>query len=342
LGIDSAVVIRYIIATMTKAIATFDQAVSAFLDNLAGNTKKAYQYDLRNESSGFLFVMESYGVKSTTPISQLNERHGVQWVQWMWKQFNKSTIQRRLSAFKNFMRYCKFAYDVNVSVEQFSEILKSAKLQPKVKNRRIIPMEKIERVVTYSLSPAYDQSDEFDKLRALRDRAFIVCLADSGLRVSEACSLTRGDLTHEYKYAAVIGKGGKVGVVRFSTRAIKHIQSYLKARGKFDGALGVPLATLPLFANTTIKKCRKIGSQTGRKIVDQMARSALGPDYIDGEISPHSLRHYFVMIALENTGGDIKKVKELARHESIVTTELYSQVSNVVLNKSYDDIFNRD
>lgn len=319
------------------------EAIKAFLNNLEGNTRKAYEYDFMNQSSGFLAVILPYGLKPSDPIKSLSERHGVQWVQVMWNNKNKSTISRRVSAFKNLLRFCKYAYRLEASVDQFSEMLKAAKLNPKSKNRRKVPVEKIETILSYVRSPitsVYDNAE--DKLRALRDRAFIVTLADTGLRVSEACSLKRGDIMYETKTAVIVGKGSKTAVIRFSSRSILSIRTYLNERSQVDGTTGKPLSTLPLFAQLVSKKIKPISSQTGRAIVDDMAKEALGPDYVDGEISPHSLRHYFVIMALKFTGGDLKKVKELARHDSILTTELYTQMEDAILNQSYREIFDQE
>ena len=321
---------------------TLEKAIDTFLNNLSGNTQLAYRMDFHNKSSGFLSVMALYGVKATSPIEALTERHGVQWIQWMWDKKNKSTIQRRLSAFKNLIRFCKFKYGLNANVDQYSEMLNAAKLQPKSKNRRRVPMSKIERVINYASHnvPAFKGNDDLVILRGYRDNAFILALADTGLRVSEACSLKRGDIMYETNTAVITGKGNKTALIRFSQRAVRSIGSYLEKRSKSDGKSNKALSTLPLFARHTKNTVKKMSDQTGRAIVESMAKAALGVDYVEGEITPHSFRHFFVMTALRSTHGDLKKVKELARHDAIATTELYTQIENAELDIAYDEIFN--
>ncbi|MBK9781938.1 MAG: tyrosine-type recombinase/integrase [Anaerolineales bacterium] len=58
------------------------------------------------------------------------------------------------------------------------------------------------------------------QLRAYRDRAFLVTLADTGFRVHEACNLRRGDIDWNEGRAVIIGKGNKQAVVRFSSRSL--------------------------------------------------------------------------------------------------------------------------
>jgi site-specific recombinase XerD len=60
-----------------------------------------------------------------------------------------------------------------------------------------------------------------EKLRYLRDRAFLITLADTGLRVHEACGLRRGDIDWNEGKALVIGKGNRQAVVRFSNRSMQ-------------------------------------------------------------------------------------------------------------------------
>ncbi len=51
-------------------------------------------------------------------------------------------------------------------------------------------------------------------------------------------------------------------------------------------------------------------------------------------ITPHSLRHYFVIMVYEAT-GDLKLAQELARHESTETTERYTHLLNPKLDEAY-------
>ena len=102
----------------------------------------------------------------------------------------------------------------------------------------------------------------------LRDRAFLLTLADTGLRVHEACNLRRGDLDWNEGKAMIIGKGNQQAMVRFSTRATDALMDYLKARGKIDGGTKVALSALPLFARHDKgagKKIKPLTTTTGQK-----------------------------------------------------------------------------
>jgi site-specific recombinase XerC len=71
--------------------------------------------------------------------------------------------------------------------------------------------------------------------------------------------------------------------------------------------------------------------------VDGRVRQALG-DKAEGEITPHSFRHYFVTTVLR-ASGNLKLAQELARHSNIAVTQRYAHISNDELDKGYYEIF---
>jgi integrase len=205
------------------------------------------------------------------------------------------------------------------------------------------PRDEIEKVLLFVNNITNSLSDDRDlRLRAMRDRAFMLTLADTGLRVHEACNLRRGDIDWNEGRAVIIGKGNKQAVVRFSRRSLGALKDYLSARAVVDGASGRPLPSLPLFARHDKgagKKVKPITTTTGRNIVSERVRQALG-DEAEGRITPHSFRHYFVTTVLR-ASGNLKLAQELARHASIQVTQRYAHLSNDELDKGYHDIFEK-
>lgn len=190
----------------------------------------------------------------------------------------------------------------------------------------------IERVIQYVSGLSGD-------LPSLRDRAFVLTLADSGLRISEACSLRRGDIDWNERHALVIGKGDKQAVVRFSTRSLAAVKDYLDARAKLDGSSGRPLTSLPVFARhdkKSGKRVLKVSSNGMWQAIKQRIRQAgVAPE----TVRLHDFRHYFVTVVYLAT-GDLKAAQELARHADSKTTSLYAHLGGTV-DRIYDDVFNR-
>lgn len=172
-------------------------------------------------------------------------------------------------------------------------------------------------------------------LMQLRDRSFVLTLADTGFRISELCSLSRGDIDWRDERAVITGKGEKTAVVRFSKRSLAALQEYLAARAKLDGESGKPLGSLPLFAqHGRTKKIKPISIDGMRKAIKVRMQEA------GARVRIHDFRHYFVTMVMMASGGNLKLAQDLARHESTTTTQRYAHFSTTELDENYDKIFN--
>jgi integrase/recombinase XerC len=319
---------------------TITQSIGKFLDivrmSRSINTVRAYANGMRV----FMVVLkENHFDPVRSPASKLTE-DSASWMADALKDFSPATEQLYLAATVRFFEY--------LAAEKLSEInLPRLRLLLRQRTRRPgqrlpqFPREDIEKVLEYVKISIIELSDNLgERLRALRDCAFLLTLADTGLRVHEACNLRRGDIDWNEGRALIIGKGDKQAVVRFSTRSLIALKNYLSARAIPDGSSGRPLPSLPLFARHdrgTGKKVKPITTTTGRNIVNERVRQALG-DQAEGCITPHSFRHYFVTTVLR-ASGNLKLAQELARHASIQVTQRYAHLSDDELDKGYHDIF---
>jgi integrase len=124
---------------------------------------------------------------------------------------------------------------------------------------------------------------------------------------------------------------------------MRALKDYLALRGELDGHSGKQLAALPLFARHDKgagKKVKPITTATGRNIVSERVRQALGEE-AEGHITPHSFRHYFVTTVLRGS-GNLKLAQELARHKNIQVTQRYAHLSDDELDRGYHEIFEKD
>ena len=156
-----------------------------------------------------------------------------------------------------------------------------------------------------------------------RDAAALALLYGSGLRISEALGVKRGDAPVPGKGDAitVTGKGNKQRMVPVLPQVTQLIADYvaicpydLPADGPlFVGSRGGPLS--PRILQLTMERLR----------------GALGlPD----SATPHALRHSFATHLLAR-GGDLRAIQELLGHASLSTTQIYTAVDTERLLEVY-------
>ena len=257
------------------------------------------------------------------------------------KSYSPNTEQLYLTAATGFYEF--LAAD-NLAVINLPRMRMLIKRRSRRVGQRLpqFPKADIKIVLNYAQSMGQIPSEnKRQRLQLLRDRAFILTLADTGLRVHEACNLRRGDVDWQEGKAIIIGKGNQEDIVRFSTRAMNALRDYLNTRAENDGAFGKALTSLPIFARHDLgagKRIEPISTTTGRNIINKRVREALG-DNAAGTITPHSFRHYFVTEILQGSGGNIKLAQKLARHKNIQITQRYAHLSDDELDKGYFEIF---
>jgi integrase/recombinase XerC len=258
------------------------------------------------------------------------------------KPFSPATEQLYVRALARFFRYLSAERLAEINLPRMDMLIENRTRKPGIRLPQF-PTNDIERVLEFvSDITSMTSESQVERLRAMRDRAFLITLADTGLRVHEACNLRRGDLDWNEGRAIIIGKGDKQAVVRFTTRAMRALKDYLSLRGELDGASGKQLTALPLFARHdkgTGKRVKPITPTTGRNIVAERVKQALGSE-AEGHITPHSFRHYFVSTILR-ASGNLKLAQALARHENIQITQRYAHINDDELDKGYYEIFEK-
>jgi integrase/recombinase XerD len=154
---------------------------------------------------------------------------------------------------------------------------------------------------------------------ALRLACLIELIYASGLRVSEATSLTLAALARDPAYLIVRGKGGKERLAPLNGAARAAIKAYLAVRATFlpKGAKANPW----LFASRG--KAARLTPRRFAQLLDEAARDA-GVD--PAKVSPHVLRHAFATHLLEG-GADLRVVQTLLGHADIATTQIYTHVA---------------
>ena len=326
---------------------TISDIMSKYLDMVQRARSKATMITYRNALRVFQKVLARKKLDpNTTPIMNLTEDLISPLADYL-KSYSPSTEQLYLQAVKGFYEYVDAERLTDVNLSRIRVLIRQRSRRPGIRIPDT-PIDAIERLLTQIenvesiATPAGDEESSTARLRAYRDRAFSLTLADTGLRVHEACKLRRGDMDWNEQYAIIIGKGDKQAVVRFTSRAIQAIKDYLALRAALDGNSGKQLSSLPVFARPDKgagKKVKPMTPTTGRRIVHERVVQLLGPE-MDGKITPHSFRHYFVTSVLRGT-GNLRYAQELARHQNIAVTQRYTHVVNEELDRAYYEVFEK-
>ena len=274
-----------------------------------------------------------------SPANILTEDHISKFVMHL-KAFAPATEQLYVRAIARFYKYLAAERLAEINLPRMDLLIEQRARKPGIRMPQF-PTKEIEQVLHFvSNINSLPADSETERLRAMRDRAFLLTLADTGLRVHEACNLRRGDIDWNEGRAIIIGKGNKQAVVRFTRRSLRALKEYLALRAELDGGSGKQLTALPLFARHdkgTGKKVKPITPTTGRNIVAERVEQALGNE-AEGHITPHSFRHYFVSIILR-ASGNLKLAQALARHENIQITQRYAHINDDELDKGYYEVF---
>ena len=155
---------------------------------------------------------------------------------------------------------------------------------------------------------------------AARDAAVLTLLWGLGLRISEALSLTGGDLPLG-RALTIRGKGGKDRVVPVIPAAAAAVDAYVR------------LCPFPMTAREPVFRGTRGGPLNPRLVAKAMetARGALG---LPATATPHAMRHSFATHLL-HAGGDLRAIQELLGHASLSTTQAYTGIDTARLMEVY-------
>ena len=154
------------------------------------------------------------------------------------------------------------------------------------------------------------KSEEADKLahacNNTNEKLIVWTLLDTGLRVSELCSLKSENILWQQRSIRISGKGGPYGkkskkrVVPMSNRVQALLEPYFSLHNKWF-----------------------VGERQVQKMVKKIANQA----QITKTVTPHVLRHTFATLALQK-GISLASVKKILGHDRLATTEIYLNLTD--------------
>ena len=271
---------------------------------LSNHTRRAYAVDLRD----FRVYLEAQGI-TWKAVTKDEVR---QYVHSMYRELKPTSMSRRMATLRTFYRWAVATGRIEASP---CEGVRTPKIGHR--NPQVLMPEEVDRLLT-SID---DATDTF----SLRDAALLEVCYGGGLRVSELVGIDVSHLDRKQRQVLVRGKGNKERIVPLGRKAVDAVESWMRART----GLVTDATETALFVN-----------RYGRRLSARSVRTILSKRHFDsggwGGVHPHALRHSCATHLLEE-GAELRHIQEFLGHESLATTQKYTQVSLEQLMRTYDE-----
>lgn len=269
----------------------------------AKNTIEAYRRDL-NQMADSLLAEHIFDLDSVRELT-------LQSYIWRMEQSGRrpATVARAVASIKAFFRY----------LERNGDVAQNPALQLKAPH--------IEKEIPHVLTPEETvrllKQPDGDSVKSIRDRAMLELLYATGIRVSELIQLRLEDVNLSMEYL-LCSQSKRERVIPFGRSARRALEEYLEhARPVLIQDASQQL----LFTNLSGQKMSRQGFW---KLVRQYAKAA----GIEGEITPHTLRHSFAA-HLVNNGADLYAVQEMMGFADLSAAQAYAKMHRVSVREEY-------
>ncbi|MFA5897552.1 MAG: tyrosine-type recombinase/integrase [Hyphomicrobium sp.] len=234
------------------------------------------------------------------------------------RKLKAATVRRRIATLKVFFRW--LARKDEASTNPFDRADISIRLPRRLP--RALETQEMRRLLKQARTEAAGRATgrQYD---ALLLEFVVVALFTTGLRISELTAVTILDVSVADKAIRVRGKGDRERTVYFAgAKATRILGAFLERRMRLRTPSTKLLASCSGLALT---------SQVVRLRLRVLAERA----GLNRRVTPHMLRHTAATKLVE-AGVDIRLVQRLLGHSSITTTQIYAQVSDLVLRNRMD------
>ena len=251
--------------------------------------------------NNYLVDLDQFFFTEDTKVNDLNAKIKSYIVYLRKNNLKTSSINRKISALKNFLKFLHSEKIIEQIDFQEFESLSNLKKIPKA-----ISKAQMERIFIN----LYDSKQTNKEIYILVLKLIYL----SGLRISEALNLKWSDINYQDNSIYVYGKGSKERKVFI----IKDFLDHLKILDKKNQ-----------FVFTLNNK--KISARSVNKFLENCYNDSI----IEYKLSTHIFRHSFATTMLENN-ADIRHIQKLLGHSSISTTEIYTKVAKSMKKRILD------
>ncbi len=223
------------------------------------------------------------------------------------KDLSARSNARALSSIKSFFYYLAKRNILDTKIIDSVRRSKLPKLLPKPIPEHNI-MEFLNQEFYFDTDPQWVTN---------RDRALYTLLYSTGLRINEALNIKTKDVEQEIK---IRGKGKKDRVIMLFPITLQRIKIYINTcpYDLDDNFLFLGVRGRKLNASTVDIRLKKL------QILNELPEHS----------SAHAFRHSFATHLIQK-GADLRSVQELLGHESLESTQIYTDIDDYSLLKIY-------
>jgi len=290
----------------TKVI-MLPEILESFLDMLTA--EKGVSLNTRQSYGRDLLGLAEYS--SPADLAHLYEEDLRRYIRYISEErsLSPSTVSRNLSAIKQFYLFLCSTGNRKDNPASNLEFPKQGKVLPKT-------LSEAEVDALFELASIHQEN--YEDLRTL---VFLEILYASGLRVTELVTLPFTIFNRGNMFINIIGKGNKERIVPINESAYEAINTYLPYRKEYLAKAG-KANNRYLFPSITSKK----GHISRQRIFQLIKELAIEANIDPEKISPHVVRHAFATHLLER-GADLRSIQQILGHESIATTQIYTNLT---------------
>ncbi|MDG1436218.1 MAG: tyrosine recombinase XerC [Rickettsiaceae bacterium] len=277
--------------------------------NYSNHTLQSYLGDL-NHFLNFInqYLSQTASIQNIASVdtrlirSWLSDRHT--------NNYGPASNARGLSSIKSFYKFLEKTHDIHCHAVFIAHSPKKPKTLPKALSQEETQI---------SLNNIEMLGDE--EWIHLRNKALLTLIYASGMRISEALSITKNHLKNT-EFIKITGKGNKERLIPWIGAVRLLVQKYID---KLPYSLE---DNDPIFLG-------KRGAPLQRAVFNReliYLRRTLG---LPEHLSSHAFRHSFATHLLEN-GANLRSIQDLLGHQSLSTTQTYTKINQTHLQSVYN------
>jgi integrase/recombinase XerD len=276
-----------------------------FERQLSQNTVAAYVRDIHRLEE---FLSELYGIPLADAsrlqiIAFFNSERSI--------GISSKSISRRMSSTRSFYEF--LVREKIISNSPVADID-----SPKMPSNlyEILTLNEVEQILK-SIDVSSDDG--------IRDKAILELMYGTGIRASELVDMKLDDIDWKQKVIRITGKGKKTRLVPFHEDGFQHLENYISQARK--NILKPPNAISKQVSrqNSSYVFLRNSGQPISRQDLWKIIKKSADWAGLKKRVYPHIFRHSFATHMLEG-GADLRTLQEILGHESLATTEIYTNI----------------